>query len=461
MRTFHAMAGFALGLVCTAVAAALPSNNTTDVLVIGSGGAGLAASIAAREAGAGVILLEKLGIVGGTTLLSSTAFNAGGSKVQLAMEKPYTADDYFQKLEKGSGGRDLDNLRQLADLSGPAADWLMSMGADLGRVINGSQHTPKAGGALGTSLIPTMKKRADALGVEIRLNSCATELLTNDAGRVTGVKVKSPEGTYSITSKTVVIATGGFASNPEMVRRYTPAWAGYPSTASIGATGDGIIMAQKVGAAVSQMDLAGPQVVAYDTGHGAVSLTNVRYNGAILVNQEGKRFVNELGLTPEIGSAIKMQSGGVAYLIFDEASIEHAALMQTYKDRGYFAEASTLNELAVKFGIDANGLNETVARWHKVYDTKVDEAFGRKDSIFSRIDRAPFYGQKISPASQTTYGGVVRDLKGRALKADGSVLAGLYVAGEAASQYGQGVSIGVVTGRLAGMNAAEEAKAMK
>lgn len=111
----------------------------------------------------------------------------------MAMEKPYTADDYFKKLEAGANGKELENLRQLADASGPTADWLIDMGADLGRVINGSQHTPKDGSALGVNLVPAMK------------------------GRVTGVRVSSPQGDYAITAKTVILATGGFASSPEMV----------------------------------------------------------------------------------------------------------------------------------------------------------------------------------------------------------------------------------------------------
>lgn len=234
-------------------------------------------------------------------------------------------------------------------------------------------------------------------------------------------------------------------------------WAGCPSTASVGATGDGIVMAEKVGAALSQMDLTGPQSVAYDTGHGAVSLTNVRYNGAILVNKEGKRFFNELGNTAKLGEAITKQTGGTAWLVFDQASVEHAALMSEYKEKGYFTEAPTVAELAKTLGVDGKALEATVADWHGVYDTKTDKAFGRKDSIFSRLDKAPFYGAKISPTSQTTYGGVMRDLKCRAVRADGTAIPGLYVAGEVASQYGQGVSIGVVLGRIAGTQAAKEA----
>ena len=439
--------------------AALPTNNSTDVLVVGAGGAGMGAAIAAKEAGAKVLLIEKLPLVGGTTLLASTAFNAGGSKVQMSSAKPYTAADYYAKLEKGARGQELANVKQLADLSGPTADWLIGMGADLSRVINGSQHTPKDGGALGTSLVPVMKARVDALGIETRTDTKATDLIVGTDGRVSGVRVTTPKGSYEIHAKAVILATGGFASNPDLVKRFSPQWAGYPSTASVGATGDGIIMAEKAGAALSQMDLTGPQTVAYDTGHGAVSLTNVRYNGAILVNQEGKRFANELGQTAALASAITKQTGGAAYLIFDQKAVDHASLMQAYKARGYFVEAPNLTDLAAKLGINPQALGATVREWHTVYDTKQDPVFGRKDSIFTRIDTAPYYGQKISPASQTTYGGVMRDAKCRAVRADGSVIPGLYVAGETASQFGSGVTIAVVLGRLAGTEAAKEVEA--
>ena len=438
--------------------AAVLEDANTDVVVVGAGGSGMAAAIEAKRKGLNVILIEKLPMIGGTTALSSTAFNAGGSKIQMALKKPYTADDYYLKL-KGKGPDDA-SLRNLADLSGPTTDWLVDMGADLGRVINGSQHTPKDGGALGAMLVPVMKKQLDKLGIEPRTSTKAEDLYVKD-GRVAGVRVSHDNGKYVIHAKGVILATGGFASNPELVAKYTPMWAGYPSTASRGATGDALAMATKVGAALGQMDRSGPQTVAYQTGNGAVSLTNVRYNGAILVNEDGNRFVNELALTPILGKAIKDQKDRHAYLIFDQASVDRAALMKKYKEAGYFVEAPTLDALAKKLGINAENLSKTVAAYQKGMDDGVDHEFGRKDSRFSRIDKVPYYGAKISPASQTTYGGVKIDLKARAVTETGKVIPGLYVSGEAASQYGQGVSSGVILGKLAADTAAEDIAKMK
>lgn len=470
-RTFLAAAAAAAFAGATPLSAAWAEESaagkteSVDLLIVGAGGAGLGAAIEAAEqskaAGAPVKLLviEKMPFPGGTTLLSSTAFNAGGAKVQ----KDYSAEDYLKKLQGGfpkADAHDVANMKELAELSGPTADWLSAMGADLSRAINGSQLTPKNGGALGAMLVPVMLKRAEALGIEIRTNTAAASLLLGDGGRVEGVHVKASKSrpAYDIRAKAVILAAGGFASNPELVKRFTPQWAGYPSTASAGAEGDGIVMAEKAGAKLDNMSLAGPQTVAYDTGHGAVSLTNVRYNGAILVNRDGHRFTNELGITAKIGADIKAQPGGVAYLIFDEKAVENASLMKTYREAGWFVEAPTLAALAEKLGVDGKALEETVKRWQGFYDRKRDDDFGRTQSMFSRIDQAPFYGQKISPASQTTYGGVERDLAGRVLRPDGSAIPGLYVAGETADQYGQGVSIAVVTGRIAARGALEDMK---
>ncbi len=459
-------APLALAALSAIAVLSLPAGATealsADILVVGSGGAGMSATIEAAELTQGkarIVILEKLPLVGGTTLLSSTAYNAGGA----AAQKNYTAKDYEAKLLKGfpkADAHDRANIRQLAELSGPTADWLSAMGADLSRVANGSQLMPADGGAFGQMIVPVLKKRADALGVKIVTNAKAEKLLTDKEGRVVGVEASIKGGEpLAVPAKAVILAAGGFASSPDLVKRFSPQWAGYPSTASVGATGDGLLMAEALGAKLDNMALTGPQTVAYDTGRGAVSLTNVRYNGAILVNKKGERFADELGNTAVLGAAITKQPEGFAYLVFDEKSVQNGALMQKYKQLGYFVEAPTLAELAKKLGVDAAGLQATAERWRDFFDAKKDADFGRTLSMVTRLDQAPYYGQKISPASQTTYGGVERSAEGEALKADGTPIKGLYVAGETADQYGQGVSLGIVTGRIAARGAVKSLSA--
>ena len=436
--------------------AAAAVDATTDVLVVGAGGSGMAAAIEATNRGARVILIEKQTNVGGTTLFSTTSFTSGGSKIQMSGKKPFTSEDFHKKLLVEFPNQDSPNLRQLAERSGPTVDWLIDLGADLTKVINDSQHVSPSGKALGTVVVPALKKEVDRLGIDTRLQTKAVELIVTD-GKVVGAVVESPSGSYRIHADSVILATGGFASNPDLVAKYTPQWAGYPSTASRGSTGDGLLMAQKIGAACSHMDVAGPQTVAYDTGNGAVSLTNVRYNGAIIVNREGGRFVNELGNKNTIGMATKKQTEGIGFLVFDQTCLERGELLKKYKEQGFFVEADTPEALAAKLGIDPDGLKETLKEWAVVYKTKKDEKFGRKDSIFSAIDRAPFYGQKTSPANQVTFGGLTRDVEGRVLDVDGKPIEGLYVSGETADQFGHGVSIAITTGRIAGEFAAKHA----
>ncbi len=429
---------------------------TTDVLVIGAGGAGMTAAIEATNRGARVILIEKLPNVGGTTLFSTTSFTAGGSKLQMSGKKHFTAEDFYKKLLVEFPGSESANLKQLAERSGPTVDWLIGLGADLTKVINDSQHVSPSGKALGTIVVPTLKKEVDRLGIDTRTETKAVDLIVKD-GKVVGAEVETPRGKYKIFADSVVLATGGFASNPELVAKYTPQWAGYPSTASRGSTGDGLLMGMKVGAAISHMDVAGPQTVAYDTGKGAVSLTNVRYNGAIIVNREGRRFVNELGNKNTIGMATKKQTDGIGFLIFDQTCLDRGELLKKYKMQGYFVEANTPEELAKKLGINPDGLKQTLKEWAVVYQTKKDAQFDRKDSIFSAIDKAPFYGQKTSPANQVTFGGLTRDTQARVVSTSGKPIDGLYVCGETADQFGHGVSIAITTGRIAGEFAAKHA----
>lgn len=443
----------AMGLIFSMVACTANENQNesrdenVDVVIVGAGGAGMAAAIEAHDQGLDVLLIEKLAMVGGTTTMASTAYNAGGMKLQLEADPPFTADDAYAAWI--GNGEDDPYLRLLSDRSGATGDWLVEMGADLGK-FNGKQVMTSDGSALGPMLTATLSNALKEKEIKLRTETAGKKLLVNEDGKVIGIEVEDKEGTYSIHAKAVILATGGFASNPDLVDQYTPTWSGYPSTASVGVTGDGLLMGLELGAAIADMDNAGPQSVAYDTGNGAISLTNVRYNGAILVNQQGVRFTSESGPSMPIAKAITQQEGGYAYLIFDQTSVDNAALMQQYKELGYFEEAETLEELATILQLDASTLKATVEKYYQVYDTGVDEEFGRNNHIFSRLDQAPYYGVKISPANQTTYGGLVIDLETRVLKEDGSVIEGLYAAGEVTACRGSGTTIALVLGQLSG-----------
>lgn len=423
-----------------------------DIVIIGAGGAGLAAAIEATNAGKSVILIEKAGVVGGTTTLATTAYNAGGSSVQMAMETPFTADDYYAKLV---GTAEDPIARMQADRSGADADWLLDMGADMTKVINGSQHTTTDGSAFGPMLVKTLNDKVTELGVDVRLNAKGTKLIT-EGEKVTGVEVETEAGNYKVTAKAVILATGGFASNPEFVDKYTPQWSGYPSTAAVGATGDGIAMALEVGAGIGNMDKASPQTVAYDTGTNTISFTFLRYNGAILVNKEGTRFVDELGNTAVLGAAIKEATDGGAYIIIDQSTVDASTQVQGFVDAGYFIKAETVEELAGVVGCEATVLEATLAKMKTAVETGKDEEFGRKDGLVLTFENAPFYTAWITPANQTTLGGINIDTEAHVLREDGSIIEGLYAGGETTNSNGQGLTRAVTIGRLAGETAARE-----
>ena len=424
-----------------------------DIVIVGAGAAGMSAAIEAADLGLNVILVEKMSIVGGTTSLASTAINAGDSSVQKALGIQFSVEDYYAKESSSANGKLMSEeyLRTLTGKSGEAIDWLVGMGMDLGRVINDMQHTPSDGGSLGAMMVPVFRDNVISRGVDLRVDTKAVSL-TTDGDTVNGVIVEGPNGSYTISAPAVVLATGTFAASPEMVDQYTPTWSGYPSTSAVGCTGDGINMALAVGAAIDNMEIAATQTFAYDTGNGAISMTNIRHNGAILVNTQGERFASESGVK---AVNIKEQEGGYGFLIFDQTVVDSAAYVQGYKDLGYFVEAETLDALAEALGVPADKLTATCERYAGFVANQNDEDFGRASSMFSAIDTAPFYGVKISPANQSTFGGIVTDTASHVLREDGSVIAGLYAAGETCN-YSIYTTSPVVYGRIAAQTACEE-----
>lgn len=429
-------------------------DTTTDIVVVGAGGAGMAAAIEAASSGKNVIILEKTGVVGGTTTLATTAYNAGGSSVQNEMENPFTAEDYYAKIVGNSTEED-PIARIQANRSGADADWLIGMGADMTKVINGSQHVTTDGSSFGSMLVSTLSNKINELNIDVRLNAKGVKLIT-DSEKVVGIEVETEDGNYKISADAVILATGGFASNPEFVDKYTPQWSGYPSTASVGATGDGIAMALELGAAISNMDKCSPQTVAFNTGSSTISFTFLRYNGAILINKEGARFVNELGVESVLGTSIKEATDGGAYIVIDQTLADSSEQVQGFIEAGYFQKAETIEDLASIIHCDVETLAETIATYQTAVETQNDTEFNRTVGMTMDFKTAPYYTAWITPANQTTLGGLVIDTEAHVLREDGSIIKGLYAGGETTSSNGHGLTRAVTIGRLAGETASRK-----
>ncbi len=287
----------------------------TDVVVIGAGAAGMTAAITAHDAGAKVIVLEKMPITGGNSMLSAGGMNAAETKFQKEKNIQDSVDLMIKDTMTGGGNiADPDLVKILAKNSAGSIDWLTSIGADMsdvGRMGGASvnrTHRPQGGSAVGAHMAVVLKKNAVDRKIDIRVNSKVVKILEDKQGRVTGVQVEGKHrGLYTINAKAVVLAAGGFSANPERVAKYHPEFKGMTTTNQPGAIGDGMDLGEAAGGELRDMKeiQIHPTVAA-----GGILITEaVRGNGAIVVNHEGKRFMNELTTRDKASAAILDRPG--------------------------------------------------------------------------------------------------------------------------------------------------------
>ena len=282
--------------------------------------------------------------------------------------------------------------------------------------------------------------------------------MKNKKGAVVGVKVKTKDGkVYTIDSKAVVLAAGGFGANQAMVTKYRPDLKGYATTNHAGATGDGILLAERAGASLVDMN----QIQAHPTAtpDGILISESVRGDGAILVNKNGKRFTNEL-LTRDVVSQNELkQPGKYAWIVWDEATAKTAKLIREYAEMGLAVKADTYEELAKKMDVPADAFVATMKRYTEMQKAGKDTDFGRAD-MPEALTTAPFYAVKVQPAVHHTMGGVHIDTKAEVIDTKGNVIPGLYAAGEVTGGVHGGNRLGgnaqadiITFGRISGQSA--------
>ena len=461
-------------LIAPAVTAAVkpPKDETVDVLVVGSGISGMVAGITAAEKGSNVLIIEKQGMLGaGDSMNISTGITAGGSRLikQLGIENA-TAKDYADFLVKQAATKKVPinekNVRIYAMRGGELVDWLMDLGVPFGRFQKDKWfHITKDGSAPGPHIVRALSMKIADDNINYRLNSQVVDLLMKD-GKVVGATVKTGAGSYKVNAKAVVMATGGFSASHELVKKWAPEWVGRPTTGAVSLTGDGILMAQKVGAqTVAMQEIKANYLCHPLTARDGVSLTAITpYN--ILINHEGKRFVDEGHTSINFKSrAMMKQTGHEAYAIVDQTAMDNLKLMRNYAAAGYFVKANTVEELASKLKVDQKAFIKTMKDYMAACQAGKDPEFNRR--IQHPIAKAPFYAALVTPSMQSTYGGIKTDEKAQALNADNKPIAGLYAAGATsgheayANEVGFAAIIGLVYGKIAGENAAAYAKAQK
>ena len=491
---------------------------TVDVVVVGAGGVGMTAAITAADAGKTVVIVESQPMVGGNTVRATGGMNAAKTALQdgnefgeqaglektLASIETSWADNeaivelantvkaqweeyqknpvgYFDSKELmeldtligGKGINDVTLVKTMVEGSESGIEWLSSIGADLTSVgsFGGASvkriHRPvNAEGktvSVGSYIVPILEKNVTDRGIEILFETTATEIRMEN-GVAAGINgVTADGGNVIINAKAVVLATGGFGANLEMVAQLKPELDGFMTTNAAGLQGQGIAMATAVGAATVDMDqIQIHPTVQADTA--ALITEGLRGDGAILVNAEGKRFIDEVGTRDVVSAAEIAQTGSYSWLIVDQAMVDKSSVIAGYITKGLTVTGNTYEELAAAMGVDAANFPATMEAWNANVAAKTDAEFGRT-SFANPLDTAPFYGIKVTAGIHHTMGGLKINEKTEVLTAEGTAIPGLYAAGEVTGGVhganrlgGNAVSDIVVFGRIAGTNAAEYAK---
>ena len=441
-----------------------------DVIVVGSGGAGMAAAISAKDAGADVAIFEKMPVIGGNTSKSSGGMNASETKFQKEQGIEDSNDLFYEEtLKGGKGTNDPDLLRYMVDNSAGAIDWLDSMGIRLNKITFSGGfsvariHRPEDGSAVGGYLVNGLYYNLMEREVPIFVNAEVTDLTDKD-GAVTGVTLKLDGKEKTIKAKAVVLATGGFGSNMDMITKFKPELEGYVTTNHEGATGDGIALAEEEGAETVQMDQIQIHPPVYQETSYLVSEA-VRGEGAILVNNEGKRFYNEMETRDMVSAAINALPDHYAYVVFDQALRERATAIEQYDEMGMVIKGETVADLAKEIGVPEDNLVATLESWNQYVAAKNDTEFGRTTGMEHDLSKGPYYAIKVAPGIHHTMGGLKINTKTEVLKKDGTAIPGLYAAGEVTGGVhgsnrigGNAVADIIIFGRQAGSQSAEYSK---
>ena len=499
-------------------ATAEDSTVDADVVVVGAGGAGMTAAITAAAEGKSVVIVESQPMVGGNSVRATGGMNAGKTVYQdenefgesagvektlkTAAEKyadnetitalaktvseqwaAYQANPtgYFDSVELmeldtmigGKGINDPELVETLCANSADAIDWLDEHGITLHDVssFGGASvkriHRPvNAEGktvSVGSYMIPLLQENCEKAGVKMMLDTTATEILTDANGAAVGVKATGASGeTVTVNAKAVVLASGGFGANLDMVVKYKPELKGFMTTNAPGIQGQGIEMAQAIGAATVDMD----QIQIHPTveaNTAALITEGLRGDGAILINEEGQRFIDEVGTRDVVSAAEIAQTGSYSWLVVDQAMVDASSVIQGYIKKGYTVTGATYEELGKAMGVDAAAFAETMEKWNGYVEAKNDPDFGRT-SFANPLNTAPYYAVKVTAGVHHTMGGLKINANTEVLNEKGEVIPGLFAAGEVTGGVhganrlgGNAVADFTVFGRIAGAAASDYA----
>ena len=493
-----------------------------DIVIVGAGGAGMTAAITAADLGMNVIILESQPIVGGNSvkatggmnaaetafqndntfgqkagvekMLANAANNYADNEVVTALAATVTEqfaayeanpEGYFDSVELMEldtmiGGYALNNPALVETLCANTADgitWLAENadihltnvasfgGASVMRIHRPLNAEGKVA-SVGAYMVPRLETACNAReNITIMTDTCATTIIMNDNGEACGVVATGVTGnTVTVNAKAVVLTTGGFGGNLEMVASYKPALEGFMTTNAKGIQGQGIEMAIAVGAATVDMD----QIQIHPTvqaDSAALITEGLRGDGAILVNAEGQRFIDEVGTRDVVSAAEIAQTGSYSWLIVDQKMVDASSVIAGYITKGFTVSGETYEALANNINVPAEAFAATMNGWNAMVEAKNDPDFGRV-SFAKALDTAPFYAIRVTAGIHHTMGGVAINTNTEVCKADGTTIPGLFAAGEVTGGVHGGNRLGgnavadfTVFGRIAGSAATAYAEA--
>lgn len=461
----------------------IPAVSNYDVVVIGAGGAGFSAAIEAKNAGANVVLLEKMPAVGGNSLISGAEMNAARNWVQPKLgilddsAERHAADTFKGGDKKG----DMKVINVMTANALDAAKWCrdyLGVRFEDDNLFFFGGHSRKRAlipvGHTGTEFIAKFQAKADELGIPVITDMKAEELIKDKTGRVVGVKATSHGATYTFNAKGgVVLATGGFGANKAMVKKYNPKIdERFKTTDAPGTTGEALYMAKRAGAQLVNMGYIQTYPIC-DPISGVIELiADSRFDGAIMLNQEGKRFVEELERRDVLSEAILKQTGNYCWVLWNDnigkisnTVKEHPTEYVAFTKQGIMATCPDLKCIADFTKMPLKQLESTVKRVSSMAGKGNDKDFHHRGGLMD-MSEGQYYVIKAVPSTHHTMGGVRINEKAQALTAKGQVIPGLWAAGEVTGVThgtnrlgGNAYTDIIVFGRIAGEAAAFEAAA--
>lgn len=422
-----------------------------DIVIVGGGPAGLAAAVSAKQTNPdkNVILVEKLDILSGNGKFDMNFFDMINTEAQKAAgNDEWVGEAGLAKFleSKSTNGESAERIKVWADEEYTLDAWLRDMGVELNYNYGGTNHMAEDNQYSGEVIQAGLEKAAKELGVDVRPGTKGMDLVMEDGACKGVVVLNNDNETYTINAKSTILATGGFCSNKELLAEYAPGYEVFNTSNQMGTTGDFVKIFEQNGFKtenMGKMSFFSNIIVPYRDLTGGADMN-------LLANKEGTLLENKSG--KDRGTMI--QENGAAFYITDKTGYDSFYRIRKHVALGYYSEGATLEELAEKLGIDAEGLKASVEQYN------ADAAAGAENAQIAAVPtraldaEGPYYGVRVEAANHMTKGGVVCNENAQVLNADDTVVPGLYAAGEVTWQAG-GYSESVCFGKIAGAQAAQ------